>query len=161
MSNFIGHTLWVAQALPTANTTTAFEALTWVQVKGIITLPVLGITHNGIDIPDLALGFTQSVKGAGAGKDSTFTYREIAADAGQIDVAEQCADSAGLGSVKIAQGTGTVGADGPAVETGDVVTYAQGYFHTRDPNPGTDSDYKGFTASFRQNAIELTGTEPA
>ena len=103
-ANFIGQTMYVAQALPATNDDTGFEALTWVQVKGIQTLPVFGVTHNGIDVPDLATGFTQSVKGAAAGRDSTFSFRRIAADAGQIDVAEQAADDDGLGSIKLVTG---------------------------------------------------------
>lgn len=160
-ANFIGQTLWVAQAVPSANTITAFEALTWVQFKGHKSLPVLGVTHAGIDVEDLATGFTASVKGAATGRDSSFSCRGIPADAGQIDVIEQCADEAGLGSVKLLTGSGTDGGDGPAPATGDVVVYAQGYFHSYDPNQGTTSTSEGFTASFRQNAPTVTGTQPA
>ena len=160
-ANHIGATLWVAQAAPATNDTTGFEALTWVQVKGIQTLPVLGVSHSGIDVPDLATGFTASVKGAAAGRDSTLSYRRIAADAGQIDVEEQAVDADGIGSVKLAYGSGAVGADGPAVETGDRVIYAQGYFHSFEPNQATDSSYEGATVSFRQNDFTVEGTEPA
>lgn len=160
-ANFIGQTMYVAQALPATNDDTGFEALTWVQVKGIQTLPVFGVTHNGIDVPDLATGFTQSVKGAAAGRDSTFSFRRIAADAGQIDVAEQAADDDGLGSIKLVTGSGTDSGDGPAATSGDRVVYAQGYFHSLEPNQGTDSSFEGSSCSFRQNAVEVEATEPA
>jgi len=160
-ANHIGKTLYVAQALPATNNAGGFEALTWVQVKGIQTLPVFGVSHSGIDVPDLATGFTQSVKGAAAGRDSTFTFRRIAADAGQIDVQEQAADEAGLGSIKIVTGSGADSGDGPIPATGDRVIYAQGYFHSFEPNQATDSTFEGATVSFRQNAVEVEATEPA
>lgn len=160
-ANHIGKTMYVAQALPATNNAAGFEALTWVQVKGIQTLPVLGVSHSGIDVPDLATGFTSSVKGAAAGRDSTFTYRRIAADAGQIDVEEQAIDDNGLGAVKIVTGSGTDSGDGPAPVTGDPVEYAQGYFHSYEPNQATDSSFEGATVSFRQNNFTVTATEPA
>lgn len=160
-TNHIGATLWVSEAAPATNDTAGFEALTWVQVKGIQTLPVLGVSHSGIDVPDLATGFTSSVKGAAAGRDSTFTYRNIDADPGQEDVEGLAVDDNGVGAVKIGYGSGTVGADGPALETGDEVIYAQGYFHSYEPNQGSDSSFRGATVSFRQNDFTVEGTEPA
>ena len=160
-ANHIGKTMYVAQAVPAANTAAGFEALTWVQVRGIQTLPVLGVTHSGIDISDLGTGFTRSAKGAGAGRDSNFSFRNIDADAGQEDVEEQCVDADGLGSVKIVTGSGADTGDGPAPVTGDPVQYAQGYFHTFEENQGTDTTFEGATASFRQNDFTVKASEPA
>lgn len=159
--NHIGKTLWVATALPATNDAAGFEALTWVQVKGIQTLPLLGVTHAGIDVADLATGFTSAVKGAASGKDSPFSHRDIPGDPGQGNVKTQAIDPSGVGSVRIVEGSGTDTGDGPAPVTGDVVEYAQGYFHSYDPNEGSDSTHRGATISFRQNNFSVEGTVPA
>ncbi|WP_406646856.1 hypothetical protein QEZ52_00280 [Aliisedimentitalea scapharcae] len=159
--NHIGKTLWMATALPASNDTTGFEALTWVQVKGIQTLPVFGVTHSNTDVPDLATGFTSGTKGAGSGRESQFTTREISGDTGQGNVKTQANDKDGLVSLKIAEGSGTDSGDGPALVTGDAVKYAQGYLHSHEENQGTDNTHKGATCSFKQNNFTVEGTEPA
>jgi hypothetical protein len=157
--NHIGKTLYVAEGLPDTNDAAGFEDMTWVQVKGIQTLPVLGVSHAGIDVPDLATGFTSSVKGAATGRDTTFTYRNIDADPGQEDVEGLAEDAQGEGCVKIVTGSGTDTGDGPAPVDGDEVKYAQGYFHSYEPNQGTDSSFEGASVSFRQNNFTVVGTE--
>jgi len=160
----IGKRLFVAQALPATNNAAGFEALTWVEVKGWQVLPQLGVSHAAIDVPDGASGFTQGLKGAGTGNDSTMTVRKIAADAGQADVRE-LADVGGQdasGSIKIVKATGTLDAGGvPAVETGDAVQYAQGFFHSYLEIQGDTTTHEGFTVNFRQNAVTIEATEPA
>ena len=157
MSNFIGQTLFVAEALPSANTAAAFESLTWVKVNGLITLPQLGITHSMIDVPDLQTGFTSAVKGAGQGTDTTATFREVASDAGQEDIKNVANSQAGLISIKIVDGSGVA----QAPVTGDPVKYAQGIAHSHQPNQGDNAAYEGFTIGFRQNAPTIAATEPA
>lgn len=159
--NHIGQTLYVATALPATNTTAGFEALTWVQVKGIQTLPVFGVSHSNTDIADLATGFTSGTKGAGAGKETQFTYRAIAADSGQGNCETQAVDAHGLASMKIVKGSGADAGDGPAPVTGDVVKYAQGYLHSYEENAGTDSSFEGGTVTFKQNNFTIVGAEPA
>jgi len=159
-TNHIGATLYVAQAAPATNDAAGFEALTWVQVKGIQTLPVFGVSHAGIDVEDLGTGFTSSVKGAASGRDTAFTFRRIADDPGQIDVKEQAADDNGVASLKIVYGTGVDTGDGPAPVTGDEVHYAQGYLHSYEANAGSVSSFRGASVNFRQNAVEVEGTEP-
>ena len=157
MSNFIGQTLFVAEALPSANTAAAFESLSWVKVNGLITLPQLGITHSMIDVPDLQTGFTSAVKGAGQGTDTTATFREVASDAGQEDIKNVANSQAGLISIKIVDGSGVA----QAPVTGDPVKYAQGIAHSHQPNQGDNAAYEGFTIGFRQNAPTIVATEPA
>lgn len=159
--NNIGKTLYVAQALPATNNAAGFEALSWVQAKGVQVLPQLGVTHESIEVPDLATGFTASNKGAASGVESTMSFRLIAADAGQIDIREQSDDNQGVMSVKIVTGSGTDAGDGPAPETGDPVQYAQGYAHSYQENQGDTTTHEGFTVSFRQNALTVNATEPA
>ena len=155
--NFIGQTIYVAEAYPSANTSTAFESLTWVKVEGLITLPQLGVTHSMIDVPDLQTGFTSAVKGAGQGVDTTATFRDVPADAGQEDIKVAADSQAGILSVKIVDGSGTA----QAPVSGDPVRYAQGIAHSHQPNQGDNASYEGFSVGFRQNAPTIVATEPA
>jgi len=155
--NFIGQTIYVAEAYPSANTSTAFEALTWVKVGGLITLPQLGVTHSMIDVPDLQTGFTSAVKGAGQGVDTTATFRDVPADAEQEDIKTAADSQAGILSVKIVDGSGTA----QAPVSGDPVRYAQGIAHSHQPNQGDNASYEGFSVGFRQNAPTIVATEPA
>ena len=157
----IGKTLYIATALPANNDAASFEALTWVQVKGVQTLPSLGITHGGIDVSDLGTGFTRGIKGAASGKDSTFTFHKIDGDAGQASAKERAEEAAGLGAIKIVAGSGTDSGHGPAPVAGDPVEYAQGYFHSFEKNEGSDTTHEGASVSFKQNAISVEATQPA
>jgi hypothetical protein len=160
-NNHIGKTLYVAQALPATNDDTGFEALTWVQVKGLQVLPQLAITHGDIEVPDLATGFTTGLKGAATGVTSTMSFRKVASDAGQIDVKEQAEDGAGQMSIKIVTGSGTDSGDGPAPVEGDPVQYAQGICKDYQEIQGDSTTHEGFSVSFRQNAFTVDATEPA
>lgn len=153
----IGKTLYVAEALPATNTAGGFAALTWVKVNGVQSIGGIGISHSGIDVPDLQTGFTTQVKGAGAGTDSTMTFRNIAADAGQIDVKGLAENKAGLGSIKIVTGSGA--AEAPVA--GDPVRYAQGFFHGFIPNEDSTTSFDGWSVTFRNNAPAIDATEPA
>lgn len=153
----IGKTLYVAEALPATNDAAGFAALTWVKVNGVQSIGGIGVSHSGIDVPDLQTGFTTQVKGAAAGTDSTMTFRNIAADAGQLDVKGLAANKAGLGSIKIVTGSGT----NEAPVTGDPVRYAQGFFHSFIPNEDSPTTFDGWTVTFRNNAVAVDATEPA
>lgn len=154
--NHIGKTIYQASALPATNDTAGFEALTWVLVSGVQTLPQLGISHSMIDIHDLQTGFTTATKGAAQGVDTNAIFRKVANDTGQANVKTAADGQAGLMSVKIVDGTGV---DNAPV-TGDPVEYAQGVCHSYQPNQGDNSTSEGFTVSFRQNGFTVVGTEP-
>lgn len=155
----IGKTIYVAEALPATNNAAGFEALTWVKVNGVQTLPQLGVTHSDIPVADLQTGFTSGIKGAGTGNDSTMTFRMVASDAGQEDVRNRAnaGGTGGAASIKIVKGSG---AD-QAPATGDPVQYAQGYLHSYVEIQGDDSSHEGFSVNFRQNALTVDATEPA
>jgi len=159
--NNIGKTLYVAQALPATNNAAGFEALTWVQVKGLQVLPQLGVTHADIEVPDLGTGFTSTLKGAATGVESTMSFYTVASDPGQVDVLEQAEDQQGLLSIKIVTGSGTDSGDGPAPVTGDPVQYAQGICKNYQQVQGDNTTHEGFTVAFRQNEFTVNGTEPA
>lgn len=158
--NNLGKTLFVAQALPATNDDAGFEALTWVQVKGLQVLPQLGISHADIEVPDLATGFTKTLKGAASGVESTMAFRNVANDAGQEDVEEQAVDAQGLISVKIVTGSGADTGDGPAPAAGDPVQYAQGTCKNYQEIQGDTTSHEGFTVAFRQNDFTVNAVEP-
>lgn len=162
-TSHIGKRLYVATALPATNNEAGFDALTWVEVKGIQVLPQLGVSHANIDVPDLASGFTAGVKGASTGNDSTMTVRKISGDTGQGNV-RTLANSGGLsgvGSIKIAKATGTLTDGVPALQVGDAVQYAQGYFHSYVEIQGDTTTHEGFSVNFKQNAETVDATEDA
>ena len=156
-ANHIGKTMYQASAAPATNNAAGFEALTWVLVSGAISLPQFGVSHSMIDVPDLQTGFTSAVKGAAQGVDTTATFRNVASDTGQANLATLGASQGGVGSVKIVTGTGT----NNAPVSGDVVEYAQGIIHSYQPNQADNSTFEGFAIGFRQNDFTITGTEPA
>lgn len=156
-ANNIGKTVYHAAALPATNNKAGFEALTWVLVKGGITLPQLGITHSMIDVPDLQSGLTSGIKGAAQGVDTTATFRNVSADAGQAALLLAADGQSGAGSVKIVTGSGT---DNAPV-AGDVVNYAQGVVHSFQPNQADNSSFEGFQIGFRQNDFTVIDVEPS
>lgn len=158
--NNIGKTLYVAKALPATNDDTGFEALTWVQVKGLQVLPQLGISHADIEVPDLGTGFTKTNKGAATGVESTMSFRRVDSDEGQADLKEQAEDAQGELSVKIVTGSGTDSGDGPEPVSGDAVQYAQGVCKNYQEIQGDTTTHEGFTVAFRQNELTVDAEEP-
>jgi hypothetical protein len=154
----IGKTIFVSPAVPATNNAAGFAALTWTKVNGVQTLPQLGVSHANIDVPDLQSGFVAGVKGAGTGNDSTATFRQIAADAGQVAVrtAANAGGDAGAMSIKIVSGSGV----DQAPVSGDPVQYAQGYVHSYLENQGSETTYEGFSVNFKQNALTVDATQP-
>lgn len=156
-ANLIGTTIWGAAAVPATNDAAGFEALTWVQIKGLQTAPVLGVSHANTDIPDLQSGFTKGAKGAGTGDDSEATFRKVAGDPGQALIETAANDPQGIFSVKIVK-RGSGADNMPAA--GDAVEYAQGYTHSFKDNQATDSNHEGFSVNFKQNDSTVKATEP-
>jgi hypothetical protein len=158
--NHLGKTLYVAQAVPATNDDTGFEALTWVQVKGPQVLPQLGVSHADIEVPDVATGFTQVIKGAASGVESTMSFRNVDSDDGQEDIMEQAVNAQGLVSIKIVTGSGTDSGDGPAPTAGDPVQYAQGVVKNYQEIQGDTTTHEGFSVTFRQNDFTVNAVEP-
>lgn len=155
--NHIGKTLYVADALPATNDDTGFEALDWGKVEGLQQLPQLGVTHEGIDVPDLESGFTRTLKGAGSGVASQIQCRRVEDDPGQETLRAQADDGQGLLSIKIVTGTGPNNA--PAA--GDRVQYAQGFAHSFQEIQGNVQNHEGFEVTFQQNDLTIVAEEPA
>jgi hypothetical protein len=156
----IGLTLWGVAGAPATNNAAGFEALTWVQLKGMDNLPVFGVTHANNDVRDIATGFTSGNKGAATGKDTSFTYNGDGTDTGVATAITAAETRPGTYSLKTVRGSGTDAGDGPAPASGDPVQYAQGYLHTYEENPKDDSTNEGASINFKQNAPTVVATQP-
>ena len=157
MSNDIGYRVFMATAHPATNTEPGFDALTWVPVDGVQSIGERGISHSGIDVPDLQSGFTPQVKGAGAGRDTVMTFRTIGGNSGQASMKAVADSPAGVVSLKIVKGSGAGGA--PAI--GDPVEYAQGILHSYTAREKSTTSHGGFSVTFRNNAPWVDALEDA
>lgn len=157
-TNFIGAKLYISAALPATNDAAGFEALSWTLINGLVSGPQFGYNHDVIEIPDLGSGFADAVKGMGSGTDTSFAYRNIDADAGQVLVRANAIDDDGNVSLKLVVTPTGVGGI-PA--TGDEVEYAQGFLHTYLKNQPTATAYTGATVNFRVRYKPVVATEPA
>jgi len=155
-TNDIGWTVYVATAHPATNDNTGFEALSWTKVNGIQSVGERGISHDGIDVPDLQTGFTTQVKGAASGIDTNLVFRDVDSDTGQGSVKTQAEDADGTASIKLVKGTGT----DQAPQAGDVVHYAQGILHSYRPREKSNTSHSGFSVIFRNNDLWVESTEP-
>lgn len=86
--------LYIATGLPATYDETGYEALTWVQVKGVVDLGAKGGAHATIDVPDLEAARIKKKKGAVTGASVSVTMREIASDAGQTALKAACVSMA-------------------------------------------------------------------
>lgn len=153
--NHIGLKVFVSAAKPATNDAAGFAALTWTPVANPTQAPAFGFTHAAIEAPDLEAGINRSIKGMGAGAESTMAFILVDADAGQVIVRDQARSSQGTLSVKIGY------PDGAALAAGDDVVYAQGYVGSYTPNPRDGTNYRGFTVTFKQDLVEVNATQPA
>jgi hypothetical protein len=155
--SYIGKSLYVAPALPATNNAAGFEALSWVKVNGVQTLPQVGVTHQAINVSDLETGFAIGLKGEGTGTDTQMSFRLILNDAGQVALKTASDGASGVMSVKIVRAT----TPGSAPVTGDPVEYVQGFVHSYAENQGDSASHEGFTVNFRSNAPSVKATQPA
>jgi hypothetical protein len=158
MANHIGYSIYLSPTIPATNTDAGFEALTDFElVDGAQQAPRFGVSHAMIEIPDLLKGFTRVVKGAATGVETQMMFHREDGSSGHALAEEIGNDAGGLASVKIVvKGSGVNGAP----VAGDVVLYAQGVAHSYLPNEINVTTHDGFSLSFRQNAVAVTGVEP-
>jgi len=145
MATDIKSKVWLAQAIPATATLTAFQALSWVQIKGVVSIGSFGFAHAMIEVPDLETGVTIQEKGAETGQAGPIAFREISGDAGQADVAESVASREWV-SLRV---------DDP---TGGKARFYMGHIHSLIPNEGSVTSYKGSTCQFTPNAYPIYGS---
>jgi len=157
-NSHIGKSVFFSTALPATNDAAGFEALTWVKVEGFQGGAQFGFDHADIDVPDLQSGLTPRLKGMGTGAASTLSFRKVATDTNGQGGLKTLADGNGtVGSIKIGRGSGA----GGALETGDPVEYAAGYFKSFTSMEASGTTHEGFTVVFQQNAPSVEDDEPA
>lgn len=135
---------YIASALPASDTLSAYQALTWTQIKGIVSIGSLGFTHAMIEVPDLESGITQQIKGAETGQTANIAFRHVPSDAGQEDV-EAAAAARGEVALKIVDPDGTN------------ARFVRGELHSFVPNEASTTSYKGATFSFTPNMRPIYG----
>lgn len=140
--------LYIATGIPATFDKAGYEAMTWVQVKGIVSVGAIGVTDNMIDVPDLETGFTKGVKGARVGTVIPVAMREIKDDAGQAALKAACAAFTEY-SFKVLEPT--AGAD---------VEYISGLPHDWTRNERSTTAYAGFTANLRSNYPSILVAAP-
>jgi len=145
----IGRIVKIATGVPATFDKAGYEALAWVQIKGVTSIGAGGTTHAKIDIPDLETGFTKVVKGAESGTERSIPWRDVPSDAGQ-DAAEAASNTA-LGEFSI------------AVFSQDLanVEYASGVVTGYQTNEQSTDSYDGASVNFTQNYRSVNVTAPA
>lgn len=93
-TNDIGTTLAIATGVPATFDEAGYEALTWVNIAGLVSIGEVGDDHETISVPDLTLGRIRTIKGAAVGTTIAIALREVPLDAGQV-AAEAAAKAAG------------------------------------------------------------------
>lgn len=140
--------LYIATGIPATFDKTGYEALTWVQVKGIVSVGAIGVTDNIIDVPDLETGFTKGVKGARVGTVIPIAMREIKSDAGQAALEAACIAFTEY-SFKVLEPTAS-----------GEVEYISGLPHDWSRNERSTTAYAGFTANIRSNYPSVVVAAP-
>lgn len=134
-------TLWIADGLPATFDKAGYEALTWTQVKGIVSIGTVGTTTSPIDVPDLETGFTKAVKGGRAGTVTAVAMREIKTDAGQAAAKAAAIEAQSVEySFKILEPS-----------SGGDVEYVSGIAYDWQRNERSTTSYAGFTFNIRGN----------
>lgn len=141
----IGTLLAIATGLPATANEAGYEALTWVNVAGLQSVGQIGDAHAVINVPDLATGRSEKLKGEVTGAAVPVVLREVAADAGQAAVLAACASTSGSYSWRIS-------------EPGTAEQYISGPAHSWLRNERSVTSYAGFTFTIEQNTAAVSGT---
>jgi hypothetical protein len=141
--SYIGTKLFVKAGVPSPLTITGYNALTWVEVKGIVDIGAVGDTQNDITI-DTLIGRVEHVNGSSDLGEIPVTMTFIAADPGQ-DVVRSGAGTNTYHSFRVQD------ADGRRAHFVGVLANLQ-------DRPRSSSEYKGQTFAIRGNSAVVAGT---
>lgn len=136
--------LFISATPAATKTLVGYTALTWVQVKGIVTLGQLGFNHATIEAPDLETGIITTLKGARTGTGASMAFRAIAGDTGQAAIATANNAETEV-SIQIVAPRGT---------TSD---YWTGVIHSLVDNEASVTSYEGATFTFVPNYAVVRG----
>lgn len=141
--------LYIATGKPATLDKAGYEALSWTEINGVVSIGATGVTDAMIDVPDLESGFTLAVKGARTGTVTAIALREIKDDAGQA-AAKTAAAAFTEYSLKVEEPTAA-----------NEIEYMTGLPHDWQRNERSTSTYAGFTFNFRSNYATVVTTPPA
>jgi hypothetical protein len=144
-TNDIGTTLAIATGLPATFDEAGYEAMTWVNIAGLVSIGEVGDDHETISVPDLTLGRIRTIKGAATGTTIAIALREVLLDAGQA-AAEVAAKAAG-GEYSFRVG-----------EPAGKEQYFSGVCMSWKRTERSTGSYAGFTFSVTTNYPTVTGT---
>lgn len=141
-------TLEIATGVPGTFDKAGCEALTFVEIAGLIEAPAFQTTHADINVPSLD-GRTKVLKGAEIGSASSIVYEDVEGDPGQAALVNACR----------ARGEYTLRWTPP--ESGAEVTYASGILKDFAPNKPTSASFAGGLCQFVPNYDPVTVSAPA
>jgi hypothetical protein len=141
-------TLEIATGVPATFDKAGYEALTFIEISGLIEAPAFATTHTDINVPSLG-GRTKILKGAEIGTASSIVYEDVDSDAGQAAVLAAC------------RARGEYSLRWTPPESGADVTYASGILKDFAPNKPTNASYAGATCQFVPNYVPVTAAAPA
>jgi hypothetical protein len=147
----IGATVAIASGLPTAFTEVGYEAMTWVNITGVLSFGEIGDENSAIDVPgDLATGRARTEKGEVKGTTSSIVCREIKTDAGQIALIAAAGQPGATGEFSL-----RIGDPGAATAP---EAYISGYVMNYIRNERSTTSYAGFKCDFVNNYGVVAGT---
>jgi hypothetical protein len=144
-TNDIGTTLAIATGIPATFDEAGYEAMTWVNIGGLVSIGEVGDEHETITVPDLTLGRIRTIKGAAVGTTIPVALREVLSDAGQTAAQAAAKGAGGEYSFRIS-------------EPGGTEQYVSGVAMSWKRTERSTGSYAGFTFSVTTNYPTVTGT---
>lgn len=145
----IGTTIAFAAGVPAAFTEAGYEAMTWANVVGLVSVGEVGDDHETISVPDLTAGRVRSLKGAATGSVVPIALRgelpgEVITGRNSVEAAAKSNVHA-ENSLRITDGAGNE-------------DYISGVFMSWKRNERTTSSYEGFSFVVTVNYPVVSGT---
>lgn len=106
--NDIGTKIHMASGAPATNDQVGFEALTFTEIKGLVSVGEVGDDQELTQVPDLTVGRNISIKGAKAGTTIGVAIRKVDSDPGQTLAKSESDELRGESSLKIEDADGNV-----------------------------------------------------
>lgn len=141
----LGTELKVSAAKPATEDQTGYDALTWTEIGGVISIPERGDAVEDVSEPTLKDGRVEHFNGAKDGGVLEIPIKHIEGDAGQAILI------AGAGSNTV-HSIQEIDIDGTA-------TFYHGRIQSLRRREGTPNTYKGYILQFAVNSPRFIGTE--
>ena len=138
-------TVAIATGIPATFDKAGYEALTWVQIKGIVSVGAIGVTDAITDVPNLETGFTKGVKGARVGDVISMPIAQVTGDPGQV-----AAEAAAAGFTEYSFRIN---------EPGPLTQYFSGLPMNWKRNERSTSSYAGYNLDVRLNYVPVTAAD--